>query len=230
MLKTRDIHLKEITESWINEHKQEIEELKEKMSELHSEVAKESNKGRYKYETQEDALEAWKNGELSRSRYTDYCRSRGWKIEKLSVSNKMTKEKYKMKFGFENYDELMNMYKNNKISKLLFIKICNLNEWDYKKDINVRQMRNFKNISYDDLLNLYNCEKISRSDFLNICRYKHWKYERIRNRYFSYDDLKNKYINGDINYNNYQYACRIHEWENEFKKNELWKSLYDKFI
>lgn len=220
MLKTRDIHLKEITESWINEHKQEIEELKEKMSELHSEVAKESNKGRYKYETQEDVLNAWKNGELSRSRYTDYCRSRGWKIEKLSASNKMTKEKYKMKFGFENYDELMNMYKNNKISKLLFIKICNLNKWDYKKDINVRQMRNFKNISYDDLLNLYNCRKISRSDFLNICRYKHWKYERIRNRYFSYDDLKNKYINGDINYNNYQYACRIHGWENEFKKNE----------
>lgn len=248
MLKTRDVHLKEITESWINEHKQEIEELKEKMSELHSEVAKESNKGRCKYETQENALNAWKNGELSRSRYTEYCRSRGWKIEKLS------KRKYNSEI------ELLEDYKSGKISRNTYVNFCNKYGWKYKKlsELTYEEKYNFN--TFDDLLNLYKTNKISKNLFIKICKSENWDYGIIRkpiiykyenydsllnayqkgeisrykflnhcrkrnwscklliNRYKSYDELKSKYLNGEITYSQYSNACFKHEWKNEFKK------------
>lgn len=211
MLKTRDIHLKDITESWINEHKQEIEELKEKMSELHSEVAKESNKGRFKYETQEDALNAWKNGELSRSRYTEYCRSRGWKIEKL----------LKKKYQFDTYEELEKLYNDDVITLEEF------KSYKYSYFPNSNKQKRYKLDSYETVVKLYDDKKITRSYFTVICKKKGWKCELFTNKYNNYEELKIKYLNNEITYNAYEQACKSHGWKNEFKKEFKYYSSFD---
>ena len=202
MLKTRDVHLKEITESWINGHKQEIEELKEKMSELHSEVAKESNKGRYKYETQEDALEAWKNGEITRKQYCDYCYGRGWKIEKLS----------RKKYQFNTYEELEKLYNDN------IITLEEFKSYKYFYFPNPNKLKRHKIDSYENLLELYNNGEITRSRFTTICKNKNWKYKSLVIKYNNYEELKDKYVKGEITYNAYASACFNHKWKNEFKK------------
>lgn len=202
MLKTRDVHLKEITESWIDEHKSEIEELKEKMSKLHSEVAKKSNKGRFKYETQEEALKDWEDGKLTRKQYSDYCYGRGWKIEKLTSR----------KFKFVTFEELKQLYDDGLITLNQF----RAYKYKYFPNSNKRKPNDLN--SYETVLKLYKDGKITRSYFTVICKKKNWECELFTNKYNNYEELKNKYINGEITYNAYIQACKYHNWKNEFKK------------
>lgn len=190
MLNTRDVKLKDVTEKWINENKDEIIKLKNEFKKIQSNC-------NMKYKNFDELYEDYINGRVDREHFTSVCYYRKWDYDKID------------KRMYKSFEELKSDYDNNKINRETFTSVCRYNNWDYEKLPRKRKYNSFEELKLD-----YDNGITNRTNFTSYCNRYGWNYDR-KNEYSSFEELNSAYENGLISKTSYRETCRNHGWEYE---------------